>query len=83
MALYRVHKILIEKSRYSVSVYNPPNLRSVRNSRVIGFRFASNSADALGSREACGVKDHEALQPGAVVRELAQAVQHEIHDLLT
>jgi len=36
----------------------------------------------LGCERRVGVKNHEALKTGAVVRELAQAVQHEIHDLL-
>ena len=49
---------------------------------MIGFRFTSNTADALGSREACGIKDHEALKTGAVVRELADAVEAEVDDLL-
>ena len=48
----------------------------------LGFRFACNSADAVGLRETVFVKDHEALKARAVVRELAQAVEHEVNDLL-
>jgi len=39
-------------------------------------------AEARSSSTAGGVEDHEALETSAVVRELADAVQNKVHDLL-
>ena len=46
------------------------------------FIFAYNSGDAFGLREMLCIEDHEALKTRAVVRELAQAVEHQVNDLL-
>merc|ERR1719399_2149384 len=61
----------------------PHRERDLRLLAVVdGETLEEQAAETGPSAAATSVEDHEALQPGAVVRELAQAVQHEIHDLL-
>merc|ERR1719183_3348491 len=50
---------------------------------VDGEALEEQAAKAGAGAAAAGIKDHEALQAGAVVRELAEAVEDEVNDLLT
>merc|ERR1719160_1735251 len=50
---------------------------------VDGETLEEQAAETGASAAAASVEDHEALKTRAVVRELAQAVEHQVHNLLT
>merc|ERR1719171_3393251 len=49
---------------------------------VDGEALEEQAAETGASATAAGVEDHEALKTRAVVRELAQAVEHQVNNLL-
>jgi len=49
---------------------------------VDGQALQQQRAEARAGAATDGVEDQEALQPGAVVRQLADAVQAQVHHLL-
>ena len=77
------HRVVRLDARRGDLRARPHRERDLRLLAVVdGEALEEQAAETRPGAAAARVEDHEALEARAVIRELAQAVEHEVHDLL-